>query len=72
MPKGAEIVAFDDIRGRPFFWAIVDSERNYEERFFVVVGTGHPAPFENKGRYLGTCQQLDGALVWHLFELSAP
>ena len=70
MPKGAEIVAFDDQQGQPSFWAIVDSDHPKETRGFVVVGTGHPAPETNEGgHYLGTCKQLDGALMWHLFEL---
>ncbi len=69
MPKGAEIVAFDDQAGQPSFWAIVDTDQPQEWRGFTIIGTGHPAPTEDEGRYLGTCKQLDGMLMWHLFEL---
>ncbi len=72
MPKGAEIVAFDTQGEEPAFWAIVDDTREQEWRGFAIVGTGHSAPAEKEGHYIGTCQQMGGALVWHLFELVRP
>jgi hypothetical protein len=72
MPKDAEVVAFDDQGGRPSFWVIVDTDQpQQEQRHFMMIGTGHPAPAADEGRYLGTCKQLDGVLMWHLFELGA-
>lgn len=69
LPKGAKILSFGDQRGTPYFWALVDPNQPPEDREFIVVGTGHPAPDESEGSYIGTCQQMDGMLVWHLFEL---
>ncbi len=68
LPKGAEVLAFDEQGGRIYFWAMVDPAAETETRTLHIAGTGHPLPDE-KMRYIGTCQQAGGALIWHLFEL---
>ena len=67
IPRGAEMLDFQ-MQGRTLcIWALVDPEAPKELRTFRVAGTGHPLPDEGL-RYIGTTQQLGGALVWHLFE----
>ena len=68
LPMTAEVLAFDQQGDELFFWAAVDPDDETETRTFRIAGTGHPLPSENM-RYIGTCQQMGGALVWHLFEL---
>ena len=48
-------------------WFEVDTQAKREERRFVVIGTGHPAP--DGGTYVDTATVLDGRLVWHLYEV---
>jgi hypothetical protein len=37
------------------------------ERTFIAIGTGHL--FNERGlKYLGTVQQAEGRLIWHIFE----
>lgn len=42
-------------------------EPELRTRVFMVYGTGRLIP-DNPGTYLGTVQQLSGALVWHIYE----
>lgn len=69
MPWGAEILSVQCQGGRPFVWAMVDTMNTDRERRFVLVGTGHPCNDLERGKYVGTFQQYDGALVFHLFDL---
>lgn len=71
MPVGADVIAVADQRGSAAMWAIVDTAAPLERRGFAVRGTGHPFR-GNEGRHLGTFQQANGALVWHLFDLVSP
>jgi hypothetical protein len=50
-----------------FFWAIVDTEKEMEERIFFVHGTGHEITDRHCKYYVGTW--FAGPFVWHLFEL---
>lgn len=62
------------------FWALIDPERESEERQFFVVGTGMALPGPEAsgpipGReleYVGTAVAAEGQLVWHLFEAVEP
>lgn len=72
MPTGAQILAVKDPHGwGPIpVWAEVDTEAEVVSRIFYVVGTGNPIEFQD-GRpfqYVGTVQQNDGALVWHVYD----
>lgn len=48
-------------------WATVDPTRPLTERYFVLVGTGQPAPGLDHSIYIGTV--LDNQFVWHVFEV---
>lgn len=64
LPKGAQVLSFQDQRGTLCLWASVDPEAPIQTRQFHVVGTGHNV--DPKWTYVGTTQQ--GPFVWHLFE----
>jgi hypothetical protein len=56
-------------REQPCIWARVNDGELKQKRKFVLVGTGHEAPSKEEGHYIGTCILMDGALVFHLFEV---
>ena len=69
MPTEAEVLTVQIQFGRPCIWVLVDpSKEEVEERKFGFVGTGNPAPFLEIANYIGTVQQNQGGLIWHLFE----
>jgi hypothetical protein len=50
-------------------WVLVDDgPPATEARVFRVFGTGHPVEADGELVHLGTCQVLDGAAVFHVFE----
>jgi len=67
MPIGARIVPVQDQYGVPCMWALCNPQQKQTERSFYIFGTGHHIP-EAGLSYLGTVQQMDGRLVWHVFE----
>ncbi len=70
LPSGATILAVQDQRGRLCIWALVDTEeKSTTPRRILIVGTGMPVPDVLCRTYLGTVQQEEGSLVWHLFEV---
>jgi hypothetical protein len=69
MPRGAELLTVQTQRGVICLWAIVDQHTTERDRrTFYIVGTGHRMPENPAVNYIGTVQELDGALVWHVFE----
>ncbi len=71
LPIGAEVLTVQDQRDTPQLWALVDTQEDRKEiRTFVYIGTGHkhPKEFWLGLKYITTFQQLDGSLVWHVFE----
>lgn len=52
------------------FWAENDDTATARERWFTVVGTGHPLP--EGGTYAGTGQRTRLGLVFHLYEVPGP
>lgn len=68
MPLGSEIIAFQTQYENPCIWAIVNPSSKLVLRTFSIKGTGHQ--FEDPGKYIGTIQQINGTLVWHLFEIT--
>ena len=67
MPIGAKVLAVQVQRGTPCIWAEVDPDAGWEQRLFVIRGTGHP--FRGGERqYVGTFQLEGGALVFHVYE----
>lgn len=69
LPPSAKVLRFGTQEGDMFIWVELDTQEPTEERFFQIIGTGHPLP-ELEGRiaeYVGTADQ--GPFVWHLYEL---
>ena len=69
MPKGAEILTVQVQDGIPCIWAMVDPAQEKEKRIIVIHGTGHSVPQPEAKRYVGTYQERQGSLIWHVFEL---
>lgn len=67
MPKGAQILSVQSQNNRGVMWALCDTQAEKEKRAFQIYGTGHNMPSEGIV-YVGTFQQADQTLVWHLFE----
>lgn len=65
MPKGSQIRHFDMQEGVATFWAEVESSNQFEQRRFLVHGTGHE--IQANEVYRGSCQ--DSPWVWHLYEV---
>ena len=68
LPVGAEILTVQKQGLNINMWVLQTTKSTkFEERKFRVVGTGHP--FDENLKYVGTVQELEGALVWHYFEV---
>lgn len=68
LPKGAKILSFQSQGEQLCIWALVDASAEDEKRNFRIFGTGTIFDISHY-EYIGTAQQMDGALVWHLFEV---
>ena len=71
LPKGAQIIAFDEQFEAPRMWAIVDQdEKETELRIFRIVGLRQDLGFPPGNlSYIGTAKFAAGRLVFHLFEI---
>ena len=67
MPKGAEILTAQIQYDKICLWALVDDTNPKEKRDIIVAGTGHPIEADHL-KYKGTVQELNGQLIWHVFE----
>lgn len=65
MPRGAEVLHFDDQAGTLCLWALVNPKELTEVRHFLIVGTGWCRDLTGL-THIGTAQQ--GTMVLHLFE----
>lgn len=77
MPTHSKVLTVQTQHGQPCLWAIVDPHAPQKETSFRVYGTGHPLPTYGPdetvtGRYVGTYQQLEGDLVFHMFQMGGP
>ena len=70
MPTGAKILSVQIQLGLITIWALIDlySKDILEERVFLIYNTGteHQAV---RGKHLATVQELDGQVIYHVFEL---
>ena len=69
MPKDSTLLTVQVQNGIPCLWALVDTDKETEERFIGIIGTGNLVP---KGilRYIGTFQGLENNwFVGHVFEV---
>lgn len=65
MSKGAQVLCLQIQGHTPRIWALVNpDEKRIEDRTFRIFGTGHSIPNDKSLRYIGTYQELGGALVW--------
>lgn len=67
MPEMAEILTVQIQYGRPYIWALVDTENEQGVKTIEVFGTGNPIP-DGVRSYIGTYQLLNGELIFHVFE----
>lgn len=66
MPSNATILCVQLQGDVLCLWARVDPERTPTQRTIYIYGTGRAC--RSGGIYIGTVQQFDGTLVWHVFE----
>ena len=70
LPYGAQVLCCQVQDGEPQLWALVDSKATpLVGRTFRIYGTGHEVDHVGHLKYVGTFQQLEGRLVWHVFEV---
>jgi hypothetical protein len=70
MAVGSRIVHCEEQNRVPTMWAEADTAgaaTDFEERRFVIVGTGHPIP-DGFTIYRGACVLDEGAFVFHVYE----
>lgn len=68
MPVGAEILTIQTQEDYPCIWALVNPDAPRAKRRFEIFGTGHIVSNSTERKYIGTYQEMGGALIWHLFE----
>jgi hypothetical protein len=67
MPLGAKILTAQMQRDQLCLWALVDPAAPIWPMEIAIIGTGHEARLARGMEYVATVQELDGALVWHVF-----
>lgn len=67
MPRGSKILDIQKQGDQWKMWVMVHPEEQNVTRRFLVIGTGRHFSDENL-TYIDTVQELDGDLVWHIFE----
>jgi len=69
LPTCAKVLTIQIQNDKPCLWALVDTEN---ERTFdmelSIFGTGHEVKNLELSTYIGTYQERNGGLVWHVFE----
>jgi tRNA U55 pseudouridine synthase TruB len=67
MPQDAKVLCVQKQKGISCIWVKTSGKELLEKRRFAIIGTGNP--FDAEGLvYVGTWQEWEGLLVWHLFE----
>jgi len=69
MPVDAQPLTVQVQNGGPQLWAMVDPDVEWGSRTLRIYGTGHPI-HEAPGQYIGTFQFANGALVFHVFDVT--
>ena len=67
VPRGSVALAVQFQRGVLCLWFRADSTQPYVTQRIALMGTGNPADHVASWAYLGTVQQFDGQLTWHVF-----
>ena len=68
MPTSAQVLSVQLQQGSPCLWALVDPVEPLTLHTFMIHGTGHPCEC-GASEYIGTFQQRNGLLVFHVFEV---
>ena len=69
LPINSKILCFQIQNEKPTLWVLVNPYNTLYRHKFRLFGTGHPISEDYNLSYIGTCQMMEGALIWHLFEL---
>lgn len=69
VPASARFLSVQEQAGTLCLWAVVDPSAPVVERHIVIYGTGHLIGNLNRLSFIATAQM--GALVWHVFEVTA-
>jgi hypothetical protein len=68
MPESARILSVQFQRRELCLWALLDPEEPKMRRRIRIVGTGNPMPDHGSiWWFIGTVQQEEYGLVWHVF-----
>ena len=67
MPLGAEVLTVQVQNGTPCIWARVNPDYAKLQYRFRIFGTGHPIEDDFVGKYVGTYQLQNGALIFHVW-----
>ena len=67
MPKDAEVLSVQIQHGAVCIWARIDTQKLDVPRAITIRGTGHNC-HEQDGKFIGTVQINEGALVFHVFD----
>lgn len=71
LPADAVVLTIQAQFGEPQMWVLLDPDAPKVDRCFRAFGTGHPIESTlTVWNYVGTFQIHDGALVFHVFEVS--
>ena len=68
MPKDSTILSVQRQGGFISLWALIETDKEAESRFFIIAQTGKELP-ENLERYIGTFQISEQGFVGHVFEV---
>ena len=78
MPRSAQVLSaqWHPAKGGISLWALLDDEEKEKRtRLFIVANTGGTY-LEKYGSgdlfFIGTCQESQGTIVWHVFERLGP
>lgn len=69
MPAGSKLLSVQIQHGHPQLWVLCDPNARLTPRRVRVYGTGHTVDSSVPGEFVGTYQLMDGALVFHVFDL---
>lgn len=69
LPTGYEILTLQTQNGQPCLWILVNPDNPKKTEVFEIYGTGHEIHYDMgiDREYVGTWQERDGLLIWHLF-----
>ena len=70
LPQGAKILTVQKQGTQICFWVLqYAGQAPTQTRRILKVGTGHTFDDTKQYEYIGTVQELEGALIWHYFEV---